>query len=430
MTSTSELFTCVTCHVGFNEHELQRDHYKTDWHRYNLKRKVADMPPVSYQDFSERAKLQKDQEAQVKGPTEMFCQACNKHFTNENSFANHKQSKKHKDNESAFISAIKATDNDKESPKTENLIEKLLNVKSNRNEKKAIQMNEYLKKLEREVAKAEAAEEPEEDVDETDLNWEDIGDEDEDMDTFDESQGIPINDCFFCDSKFSSLEDKCEHMAKVHTFFIPDMGHVCDLEGLVKFLGVKLGVYHVCLWCSTKCYRNLESVKKHMRDKGHQKMKFEGETLLEYTDFYSFDGDSTVEEEFEILDESSFTVVDGSTSSVALYSRDGQSNIIKENDSEFELVLPSGAKLGHRSLFRYYKQSFGHRNLELKAQGNLTLRDKYLAISMGQNYTAAETKKSVKDMAFFQRYSQKWKSELGSRNNKLQKYFRRQDICF
>ena len=116
-------------------------------------------------------------------------------------------------------------------------------------------------------------------------------------------------------------------------------------------------------------------------------MKFEGETLLEYTDFYSFDGDSTVEEEFEILDESSFTIVDGSTSSVALYSNDGQSNIIKENDSEFELVLPSGAKLGHRSLFRYYKQSFGHRNLELKAQGNLTLRDKYLAISMGQNYT-------------------------------------------
>ncbi len=117
-------------------------------------------------------------------------------------------------------------------------------------------------------------------------------------------------------------------------------------------------------------------------------MKFEGETLLEYADFYSFDGDSTVEEEFEMLDESAFQMVDGqSISSLALYSIDGQSNIIKGNDSEFELTLPSGARLGHRSLHRYYKQSFGHRNLEMKAMCNITLKDKYLAISMGQNYS-------------------------------------------
>lgn len=164
------------------------------------------------------------------------------------------------------------------------------------------------------------------------------------------------------------------------------MGHVCDLEGLIKFLGIKIGVYHVCLWCSTKCYRNVDAVSKHMIDKGHQKMKFEGETLLEYADFYSFDGDTTVEDEFEMLDESSYVLEDGETS-VALYSNDGQSNIIKDNDSEFELVLPSGTRLGHRSLFKYYKQSFGHRNLELKAQCNIGIRDKYLAISMGQNYT-------------------------------------------
>jgi hypothetical protein len=26
---------------------MQREHYKTDWHRYNLKRKVVDLPPVT-----------------------------------------------------------------------------------------------------------------------------------------------------------------------------------------------------------------------------------------------------------------------------------------------------------------------------------------------------------------------------------------------
>ena len=26
-------FTCITCGVAFHDADLQRDHYKTDWHR-------------------------------------------------------------------------------------------------------------------------------------------------------------------------------------------------------------------------------------------------------------------------------------------------------------------------------------------------------------------------------------------------------------
>ncbi len=57
----SDLFTCVTCNVAFKDSELQRVHYKTDWHRYNLKRKVAEMPAITFQDFTERVQLQKVQ---------------------------------------------------------------------------------------------------------------------------------------------------------------------------------------------------------------------------------------------------------------------------------------------------------------------------------------------------------------------------------
>ncbi|KIH52574.1 Mak16 protein [Ancylostoma duodenale] len=34
-------FTCVACHLVFKTADLQRDHYRTDWHRYNLKRQVS-----------------------------------------------------------------------------------------------------------------------------------------------------------------------------------------------------------------------------------------------------------------------------------------------------------------------------------------------------------------------------------------------------
>ena len=37
---TSSSYTCLTCHVGFKDSELQRQHHKSDWHWYNLKRKV------------------------------------------------------------------------------------------------------------------------------------------------------------------------------------------------------------------------------------------------------------------------------------------------------------------------------------------------------------------------------------------------------
>ena len=38
---SAPLYTCITCRVGFRTAELQRNHYKSDWHRYNLKRKVG-----------------------------------------------------------------------------------------------------------------------------------------------------------------------------------------------------------------------------------------------------------------------------------------------------------------------------------------------------------------------------------------------------
>lgn len=34
-------FTCMACRVGFALADAHREHFKSDWHRYNLKRKVC-----------------------------------------------------------------------------------------------------------------------------------------------------------------------------------------------------------------------------------------------------------------------------------------------------------------------------------------------------------------------------------------------------
>ncbi|KAG0755684.1 hypothetical protein G6F62_008356 [Rhizopus arrhizus] len=44
--------TCRTCQLSFLSREEQRSHYNTDWHRYNIKRKlVLDAAPISFEEF-------------------------------------------------------------------------------------------------------------------------------------------------------------------------------------------------------------------------------------------------------------------------------------------------------------------------------------------------------------------------------------------
>lgn len=44
--------TCRTCQLSFLSREKQKSHYNTDWHRYNIKRKlVLDAAPISFEEF-------------------------------------------------------------------------------------------------------------------------------------------------------------------------------------------------------------------------------------------------------------------------------------------------------------------------------------------------------------------------------------------
>ncbi|GIL44599.1 hypothetical protein Vafri_2123 [Volvox africanus] len=50
--------TCLTCGIGvncpgFSSSQEQRDHFKTDWHRYNVKRRLAKQPAVSEEQFDQ-----------------------------------------------------------------------------------------------------------------------------------------------------------------------------------------------------------------------------------------------------------------------------------------------------------------------------------------------------------------------------------------
>ena len=99
----------------------------------------------------------------------------------------------------------------------------------------------------------------------------------------------------------------------------------------------------MCLYCNEKSrhFQNLASVQRHMADKQHCRLKTDQGSLMEYSRFYDYSA-SYPEGERRNDDD------DDEDEEVELDSLD---------DTGYELVLPSGARVGHRSLMRYYRQS-------------------------------------------------------------------------
>jgi len=158
---------------------------------------------------------------------------------------------------------------------------------------------------------------------------------------------LEITDCLFCRSKSEDLESNVDHMAKIHGFFIPDIEYLQNLEGLIAYLGEKISIGNVCLYCNDKgrTFHTMESVQAHMRDQSHCKLRYE-EEIEEYEEFYDFsinpDEDPNNPQkgkELELAEK--FTKIPAHL-----------------DHTGYELVLPTGKQIGHRSLVTYYRQRY------------------------------------------------------------------------
>lgn len=50
-------------------------------------------------------------------------------------------------------------------------------------------------------------------------------------------EALGLEECLFCCQVSKTLDGNIDHMTKTHGFFIPDLEYVCDLEGLITYLG-------------------------------------------------------------------------------------------------------------------------------------------------------------------------------------------------
>jgi len=369
--------TCLTCQVGFTDSDLHRLHFKGDWHRYNLKRKVANLPVVSSAQFQERKDAHEKQAKIESGVKEEepgnYCIACRKSFSGLKAYNNHLNSKKHRE------MVLKFGDQD---------------------------VNRI-----KEKAKAKAV--VEEESDDEDM-------EEVDSDEWDEFEDdpIPANDCLFCAHHSANIDNNVKHMVEAHSFFIPDAEYLSNLDGLLEYLGSKVGQGHMCLWCSerSKAFQSVDAVQKHMVDKGHCKLKHEGESLIEYAEYYDYS--------------TSYPDAEGSEEGTSA-NQEEEVELDSLDDTGYQLTLPSGATIGHRSLVRYYRQSLNP-NRELVIVDK-SAKGRVLSTYRAMGWTGAssvEVAKKVRDIKFMNRVRNKQHMQLGWRANRLQTHFRdRNGMC-
>ena len=312
----SALNVCNSCGLVL-EDDFVRDHYSSALHHVNLKRRVADIAPLSAAAFE---KLRAEKEAKDKEKAEAaeevlyICDACKKKFHSEGQFNSHNSSKRHRETVQILLAERVAGNAPSVDTKDAGGIDT-----------DAVRLSHSAQGDESQTTLPKAG--PGELI-------------------------ITAAHCLFCWKDNVSVEASLKHMLDSHSFFVPDVEFCDDLVGLLEYLHAKIIEGRMCLYCdSGKQYDSAEAVRQHMRDKGHCLMRYDDErNFAEFEDFFDYaakgEGGGDEEDDSEedaILAADTYKVV-GTT---------GKSYISTKN----ELVLSSGARAVHRDMAIFYKQN-------------------------------------------------------------------------
>lgn len=67
----------------------------------------------------------------------------------------------------------------------------------------------------------------------------------------------------FCSNASKTLEESVAHMGLTHGLFIPEKEYLTDLRGLIVYLGEKIGIGNLCVYCG-KSFSSAEGARAHM----------------------------------------------------------------------------------------------------------------------------------------------------------------------
>ncbi|GAA6060956.1 hypothetical protein JCM10212_006538 [Sporobolomyces blumeae] len=410
-TSATHPYTCLSCSLAFVDASSQREHYATELHRYNARRRVAGLAPVTKQVFEDKVQQSSKLVAgQAPGGErddsgkKLACKACNKTFASSATHEAHLTTKKHKDQVFKAAARVKVAD--------------LANGSGSEGDADMASPTPAAATSSSAVASTSTAAPVASTSAAVDVPFESSGDATLDRLVAKRLMYAPPlqpTQCLFCThAPFSSAQENVAHMRHAHSFAIPEMEYLVDLEGLLRRLGEEVGTWNVCVCCGKgyggnielgkeegqtdeelrkKASKGVEAVRAHMQSKSHCRLKYDTEEeQLNIADFYDFrssypdyqerlerraakkaakaakaaaegwEDEEMVEGDAE--DENAEVVYEDASDSDSDSDDDSDDDDLPNEsgitygDTEYELVLPSGARIGHRRHRNIHKQNF------------------------------------------------------------------------
>lgn len=213
---------CNHCSYEFANYNDMKEHYKSQFHLYNLHRVTMQLNPVNYEEYLKKKEtLEKSKvkpvvvKSQVQQPTSNYCEACSKAFASINKLNEHLNSKSHKAN-------------------------KVLH-------------EEKLKKEREKIGDASPPAKP--------------------------KQLTCIDNyliCFVCnDNESKTTDDVLAHLKEKHSFEFPVSQCLVKREKALKLIAKKIFKFGACLYCDSQKFPNPKAIQSHMRDTNHIKINYE-----------------------------------------------------------------------------------------------------------------------------------------------------------
>jgi hypothetical protein len=241
--------TCNSCNVTFSLEDAKA-HYSTPFHNANVKRRLADLAPLTLAAF-QRASAAEAAAAAARAAAEeavlYICDACHKTFSSEGQFRAHNTSGRHRERVRELLAARAGAGGGGGGG----------------------------------VAGAGA----------TDAAPA-AGAEQEEKEEKEETLEVGATHCVFCWAAADSLEANFLHMRSAHSFSLPDAEFCVDPAGLVERLHEMVIEGGRCLLCPPpRRFASPRDAQAHMADKAHCRMLYADESHFEeFEEFYDYEG--------------------------------------------------------------------------------------------------------------------------------------------
>lgn len=302
--------------------------------RYNLKRRVASLPPLTSEVFTEKVLANKASAAATaaRASFEKTCPACQKTYYSENAYNNHLNSQKHKSNvvkagrahlddaasvsgsvmSSAFSLGESMAESDAASIDHEaekEFSEVVDGIKNTR-----LDGHEPVSRRPTRPRHSQPEHLPSHPLSPSETNGSTQGDDASSVTSSNKPSVDPLHDCLFCNYRSPNFNLNLHHMGRFHGMFIPESEFLVEPENLIKYLSQKIHDKHQCLRCH-KAVHSSSGIQTHMRDRGHCMIAFESDAeLVEIGQFYDFRSSYPDAEQFEALEQEAEDDSDDSTS--------------------------------------------------------------------------------------------------------------------